>query len=312
MEDALKAIQDTGMSGGLLWSLRFHNRDGGFYWHSEPSGGNLYKGFHWPGSPLCAAYDEINLMSLVRRHAFAIRGLTPPPLPAPPPPKLLPIADASAISWQGSLGAASYIVERAPKASGPWSVVADRLDESSVQYRPLFVDESAPAGNWYYRVRAGNDSGVSEPSAIHGPIKVTHTTFVDELADFSKVQARNGSWEIKTRESRRVKEDAHRAAGSSGNTLVYQLASAIEGFRVSMFFPDDISDPKFAVSTDGKEYHDVAAGKKVCFKGPGDYKYWVPVVYSADAVTSGSHFLKIQLTGETQVGRVEIIHSPDQ
>ena len=49
MQDAMKAIMDTGMSGGLLWSLRFRDRDGGFYWHSEPSGGNQYKAFHWPG-----------------------------------------------------------------------------------------------------------------------------------------------------------------------------------------------------------------------------------------------------------------------
>ena len=40
MRDAMKTIMDTGMSGGLLWSLRFRDRDGGFYWHSEPSGGN--------------------------------------------------------------------------------------------------------------------------------------------------------------------------------------------------------------------------------------------------------------------------------
>ena len=77
MDDAMKAIQDTGMSGGLLWSLRFRDRDGGFYWHSEPSGGNQYKAFHWPGSAIGAMYDETNLMAMVRQYAFAIRGMTP-------------------------------------------------------------------------------------------------------------------------------------------------------------------------------------------------------------------------------------------
>jgi hypothetical protein len=309
MEDALNAIMDTGMSGGLLWSLRFHNRDGGFYWHSEPSGGNRYKGLHWPGSPIGAAYDEINLMAMVRRYAFAIRGLVPPPIPPPAPPGLLPITDAAAISWQGSLGAASYIVEHAPKASGPWTVVADGVDESFVQYRPLFVDESAPAGNWYYRVRARNDSGVSEPSIVFGPVKVTHATFVDELADFSRVHARTGDWEIKTRESRRVKEDAHRAAGMAGDTLVYQLAAAIESFRVYVFFPGDNADLRFAVSADGQEYHDVTAARKVYFGGPGDYKYWKPVLYEAERIGSGGKYLKIELGGETQIGRVEITHA---
>ena len=154
MAAAMKTIIDTGISGGLLWSLRFRDRDGGFYWHSEPSGGNLFKGFHWPGSTLGAAYDETNLMALVRQYAFAIRGLTPPPIPVPAPPRLLPITDAAAISWQGSVGAASYTVERAPQADGPWTVAGTNIDESFVQYRPLFNDETASEGNWYYRVRA--------------------------------------------------------------------------------------------------------------------------------------------------------------
>ena len=50
MARAMKTIMDSGSAGGLLWSLRFRDRDGGFYWHSEPSGGNQYKAFHWPGS----------------------------------------------------------------------------------------------------------------------------------------------------------------------------------------------------------------------------------------------------------------------
>ena len=59
MAETMKAIMDSGMSGGLLWSLRFRNRDGGFYWHSEPGlGGDKYKAFHWPGSPIGDDYDE--------------------------------------------------------------------------------------------------------------------------------------------------------------------------------------------------------------------------------------------------------------
>ena len=43
------SIED-GIAGALLWSLRFHRRDGGFYWHMEVgTGGNFYKAYHWPG-----------------------------------------------------------------------------------------------------------------------------------------------------------------------------------------------------------------------------------------------------------------------
>lgn len=309
MADAMKTIINTGTAGGLLWSLRFHDRDGGFYWHSEPSGGNLYKAFHWPGSPVGAGYDEIQLMALVRSNAFAIRGMTPPPIPAPAPPKLLPFTDPGAISWQGSVGATTYNVERAPKRSGPWTVVGNGIDESAVQYYPLFADESAPKGDWFYRVIAKNGSGVSKPSNVVGPVTVTHDVLVDNLADFSKVQAREGNLEIKTRDCREAKEDVDRAAGKAGDALVYKLPTAIESFRVFAFFPHDIADLKFSISDDGRTYRDVSAGRNEYFSGAGDYNYWKPVLYHAENVTGAGKFLKITMTGETQIGRVEITHA---
>ncbi len=310
MEDAMHAIMDTGTAGGLLWSLRFHDRDGGFYWHSEPSGDNLYKAFHWPGSPVGNAYDEIPLMALVRSNAFEIRGLTPPLIPAPAPPTLLPISDPGEISWQGSVGAASYNVERAPKPGGPWQVVGDGIDESSVQYYPLFADETVPGGEWFYRVLAKNGSGISKPSNVVGPVIVTHDTLVDNLADFSKVYARQGGMEIKTRDCRQAKEDAARAGGGTGDALIYRLPTPITGFRVFTFFPRAVADLKFSISADGQTYHEIAAKKKTYFEGAGDYGYWKPVLYHAENLSGAGLFLKIEMTGETQIGRVEITHAP--
>jgi len=309
IEEAIKAVRETGAAGGLLWSLRFRNRDGGFYWHSEPSGGNQYKAFHWPGSPIGAAYGEIQLMAMVREHAFAIRGMTPPPIPAPAPPNLLPISDAAAISWQGSVGATTYTVERAPAASGPWSPVSYSLDESFVQYRPLIADMSAPAGDWYYRVSAKNNSGISEPSNVVGPVKVTRHTKVDEMASMATLHSRRGQFSIKTRDCRQAKEDAHRLAGTAGNEIVYKLPTAIEGFRVFAFFPKDITDLKFSVSADGQTYNDATHSRQVYFQGGGDYGYWKPVTYESRDVGSNAKFLKIEMTGETQIGRIEITHA---
>jgi len=309
MEDAMKAILDTGTAGGLLWSLRFRDRDGGFYWHSEPDGGDLYKAFHWPGSIVGDGYDEIQLMALVRSNAFAIRGMIPPPIPAPASPKLLPITDPGAISWQGSVGAAGLNNKRAPKRSGPWKVVGAGIDESAVQYYPLFNDESVPGGEWFYRIIAKNRSGVSNPSNVVGPVTVTHDTLVDNLADFSKVYAREGNLEIKTRDCRKAKEDVDRAAGTAGDALVYKLPTPIEGFRVFAFFPGEVADLKFSISDDGRTYHDIPAGKNEYFSGAGDYNYWEPVLYHAENLGGTGKFLKIEMTGETQIGRVEITHA---
>jgi mannan endo-1,4-beta-mannosidase len=309
MADAMQAIADTGISGGLLWSLRFHDRDGGFYWHSEPDSAYAYKAFHWPGSPIGAAYDESNLMAMIRTNAFAIRGLPVPPIPVPLPPTLLPISDPGAISWQGSVGAENYTVEHAPGKNGPWTVAGQGIDESFVQYHPLFTDESATKGKWYYRVSAHNGSGTSEPSNVVGPVRVAHVTLVDELADFSKVHSQPGSWKIETRNDRAVKEDAHRAAGNAGDALIYQLPTSVEGFRVFAFFPKAVADLKFSISNDGQNYTDVKAGKAEYFQGAGDYDYWKPVLYHAEKIDGEKKFLKIELVGETQIGRVEITHA---
>jgi hypothetical protein len=312
MRDAMQAIMDSPVSGGLLWSLRFRNRTGGFYWHSEPDGADLYKAFHWPGSVMGNPYDEIKLLDIVRADAFAIRGLPVPPVPVPAPPILLPIADAAAISWQGSVGAQNYTVERALMADGPWTVAGNDVDESFVQYRPLFCDESAPAGNWYYRVRANNAAGTSEPSNIVGPVAVTHATLVDELADFTKTSAHSATIRLETHDSRKAKEDATRAAGNAGDSLTYQLPSDIKGFRVFVFFPQDVADLELSVSADGKTFQPIKANRQDRPVGANDYGYWKPAIFHAEDIKGDARFLKIGLTGETQIGRVEIAYKLDK
>jgi hypothetical protein len=49
VERVLDDAIESGISGALVWSLRFHRHEGGFYWHSEPLGGGLFKAYHWPG-----------------------------------------------------------------------------------------------------------------------------------------------------------------------------------------------------------------------------------------------------------------------
>jgi hypothetical protein len=307
MRDAMQAIMDSPVSGGLLWSLRFRDRHGGFYWHSEPDGANLYKAFHWPPSPMGDPYDETKLLEAVRADAFAIRGLSLPPIPVPAAPKLLPIADVAAISWQGSVGAKSYQIERAAKRHGPWTVIASNVDEAFTQYRPQFADEDVPAGKWFYRVRANNDAGTSRPSNVIGPMEVTTATVVDELADFSRTSSRSGGWTIADRNCRVAKEDIHRAAGSAGDTLVYELPSAIENVRVFAFFENTVTPIKFYLSQDGSDFHEIGAQMENDDHGPGDYGYWKPVLFHAETSTGGK-YLKMELTGATQLGRVEIAH----
>ena len=123
MLEVIDTIIAEGISGGLIWSLRFHTRDGGFYWHHEPSGGDLFKAYHWPGFPSGSAYDEQNFLALVRDKAYAIRGEPMPPLPVPAAPTLLEVTSGGMITWQGSAGASRYDIERTDSPAGRWQVV---------------------------------------------------------------------------------------------------------------------------------------------------------------------------------------------
>jgi hypothetical protein len=189
----LDAIISESVSGGMLWSLRSHNRDGGFYWHSEPAGAGLFKAYHYPGFTTGNDYDETAVLTLLRTKAFAIRGLSPPALEKPTAPVLLPARSPAAITWQGSAGAERYDVERATGPKGPWIVAGKDIDDTWVQYRPLFSDESAEIGRaYYYRVRAKNEAGISPVSNVVGPLTAADRVVVDELQDFSKSFAHDG------------------------------------------------------------------------------------------------------------------------
>jgi len=65
---------------------------------------------------------------------------------------------------------------------------------------------------------------------------------------------------------------------------------------------------KFSVSTDGTRFREVPAQKDSYFQGAGEYGYWQPVCYHADKLRGGA-WLKIELTGATQLGRIEITHA---
>ena len=93
------------------------------------------------------------------------------------------------------------------------------------------------------------------------------------------------------RDSRSTKEDAHRAAGTAGDVLVYELPDTVQGFRVSAFFQKAGHDLKFSISDDGQNFHAIAAQKEIYFHGTGEYDYWKPVLFHAENLRGGN-FLK--------------------
>lgn len=319
--DAIQAAIDDGTSGALLWSLRMHRREGGFYWHMEVgTGRNIYKAFHWPGFASGDRYDERAVMKLVRDKAYEIRGIEPPPLERPAPPKLLPIEKVSAISWQGSTGAQSYDVWRASAAAGPWKKIATDVSDAAVQYRPLYNDESAVTGQQYwYRVVARNSAGDSEPGNLFGPVAVESRTLVDECRDLSLVATSQGEVSPSSDNARTVQEDCHRLTMTPSSSIVYRVEKPISSFRV-FGFGAEASNLATSVSSDGKNFQLVQNDRAPFPSSQTVYGYATPIEFQGDASNKDATFLKIEYVGSRrddttskpiEISRVEIEYDRD-
>lgn len=308
-------IQD-GIPGALLWSLRFHRREGGFYWHMEVgTGGNFYKAYHWPGFASGKAYDEIAVLKLLRDKAFEIQGITPPPTIEPPAaPKLLDIETPAAISWQGSAGASSYNVQRATSAEGPWTTIGTDVSDAEVQYRPLFADTTAiPGTSHFYRVIASNAAGDSAPSNIVGPVASKHKTLVDECHDFEQLAARTGDVKLASDNVRRVQEDSHRFALVPRSSVTHQVDAPIRAWRVFAFAETPDAELNIASSADGKNFEPLKAKREAFASGQGDYGYLVPILFTGVQPVGGTathlrieHPASDKNSEPVQISRVEI------
>jgi hypothetical protein len=221
---------------------------------------------------------------------------------------MLPITDAAAIFWQGSAGAQSYVVERAPSSNGPWKVVGQSVDDANVQYRPLFNDESVkPGESYYYRATARNAAGLSPPSEPSGPVRVIERALIDECCDRSKLASFKGAVEATTGDDRRRREDMSRLALPPGSSVVYKAAGPIASCKAVAFLLEKNASLSVNFSTDGETFLPVKATLDASPAGKGDYNYLPRVALQSRAVPPEARYLRIEsLGGGTELSWVEI------
>jgi len=305
----IRAITDTiinqGLTGGMLWSLRFRNREGGFYHHYEYNNISAYR---YPGFPSGDVYDERGVLNLIREKAYQIDGNTVPQIPVPEPPVLLEINHVGEISWQGSTGARTYIIERKEVNTDEWIIVEDNIDDSKFPYRPLFSDELTELGKeYYYRIKAKNESGESEYSNIVGPIDVTVKKFVDELENFNLVFQKEGKFKFLTvEEIRKAKEEPHRLTGKKGSYFIYRLPENSTSIKIDFFALTNNSDIRVMVSQNLDDFYELNTSKEVFRFGKNDYGFFDALTYSSDNLSNEIKFVKIILGNDVQISRVEI------
>ncbi|TYP74713.1 S-layer homology domain-containing protein [Paenibacillus methanolicus] len=185
VDQLYNAALQNGTDGIMIWSLRPHKDDGGFYWHDENPGN--WASYHWPGFASGNYYGEKDIIRTVYKYAHYMNTgdtakTTPvPPIPAPAnAPVLFPIESVADIRWLGSVGASGYEVQRSVDGENWISVTTDFSDGGRAG-TPTFHDEKAITGQAYqYRVRGVNETGVSDWSNVV-PTTAKHV-ITDELS----------------------------------------------------------------------------------------------------------------------------------
>ncbi len=301
-------ISEHAVAGALIWSLRSHREEGGFYWHSEPLGLGIYKAYHWPGFPEGNSYDESDFLKMYRKKAFEIQNIVPPNQDKPAKPTLCAIPNVFDINWQGSAGAAYYNLERSESGKGPWLKIAINLTDATNPYSPLFHDESAEIGKTYfYRIIAGNIAGESEPSNVVGPVYVYYQAVIDDLCNVGKLFI-SKNVKLVSGEDRKFKEDTHRLAGEKDSWLTYYIPGNFVSAKIYAFEPSGNSKLKITGITNDAKLIELNTNIEDYFELDNDYDSWHPLSYQIGTNSDNLKYLQISFLDNTQISRVEIIY----
>lgn len=304
-------VIDDGMAGALIWSLRFHAVDGGWYWHWEAEiDGVDHRSFRWPGFDSGAAYGEAEVLQILREGAHEIRGVAVPELEAPEAPVILEVSEVGGVSWRGSTGAASYTLERSTEgAEGAWETVAEGFDDAAVELEAEVVDPTEEAGEVWYRLRAvGPEGAASDPSEAWGPVdrRVRWTDPLDDLAQLASATSglgidgtNPGYFDGDTGRLYRTEAGEQEATWEVDGELV-EIEVVVYAWPY-----EAVPELALAASVDGTSWTDLAVS--TADEG-GD---WIRLRLTVEAVPAGARWLRVGLPehgGEVWNPQVAEVH----
>lgn len=302
IEEFLSAVSESGASGVFIWSLRYPSEAGGFYPHSEGQyGDTFYAAYRWPGFSNGDGWEEKDTLTVIQKYAFGIRGMDVPAPVIPATPGLYPSKTVSAISWQESVGASSYELQRKQGRFGNWTTIAANYEDSLTD-PGIFDDMTAADGkNYYYRVAAQNAVGKSAYSNVIGPFKADHA-IIDDIRsggqffmEWAKIYDKTPDIVFDRENSAQYNWDRNRIvqrAIDSEQFVSYATPTDIDSFTFTTYIrPEDASSMfKIQVSADDANYTEINAEIK---ETPGSNGNMTIVEYSNSKVPAGYKFIKV-------------------
>ena len=307
----VKTILDTvinnNVSGIMIWSLRGHNTEGGFYFHAADNGGTAY---HWPGFESGAFYDEKNVVKLIRESAYKINGKEVPPIPAPESPTLINIDTPFKISWQGSTGASSYLIERREENSD-WKTLVDNITDAVYPYSPQFSDTSVAIGkSYYYRMKARNESGISGYSNVVGPVKVDYKILIDDMENDKKIFKKEGDLEfLRFQQIVQAREDRNRLQAKNLSSIIYKVQGVVRSIKVDFFLTNEFGGVQLFAAPDSENYSPLDTKKDVYVPEKNEYKFFTAGSNSSSGIPDSARYLKVIFNEGAQIGRIEIVYN---
>ena len=304
----ISAVIDTvikdSVSGIMLWSMRTHNREGGFYFHAPDRGGIVYR---WPGFESGNFFDEKNVEKIVREKAYQINNSPIPALPAPDTPKMLPIETPYKISWQGSTGAASYSIERREDGAIESTLLTRDITDAVWPYKPQFSDTSVAIGkSYFYKIKAKNRTGESDWSDEIGPVKVNYKMLIDEMENDSKMASKGGEIEfINIEQLVQAKEDRNRLTGKKGSFIVYRIPGPVQSVKVDFFLLTEGAGIELYGSEDNSEFKLLDISKELYVPEKNEYKLFTGATYKCCDLSSRYRYIKILFGEGVQICRME-------
>jgi hypothetical protein len=143
------------IAGSLIWSLRFHSIQGGFYVHNE---NDKWLSYHAPGFPESPGFhkEEKDLVPMVREYGLRIQGrdvyATPFPVPSRPSVVQGIRETPKELRWMGSAWAKGYNIERSNENGGEWVRIASNVPDNKETHQPLYTDAGVESAT--YRIQA--------------------------------------------------------------------------------------------------------------------------------------------------------------
>jgi hypothetical protein len=173
----------------------------------------------------------------------------------------------------------------------------------------LFHDDSAePGRSYFYRVIARSVGGLSPPSNVDGPVRVTCRTLVDPCADLSRTAGVVGAVEPTAGDDRRRREDLHRLAIPPGGSVTYRVDAPMVSWSATLFADKKSAAVSVAYSSDGKDFQPAEATREASGEDNDDYGYLPQIVLSSRGIPPNAEWLRLSAGSRPGDGPLELSH----